>query len=75
MLVAGMSKDEGVATAVVLIVLIALSGLATMSGEERRRRWWRPLVLGVLELAAIGAWPAVMRIIHARGDRRPSPRS
>ena len=33
MLVAGMSKDEGVATAIALIALIALRGLVTMTDE------------------------------------------
>jgi hypothetical protein len=67
-LVAGMSKDEGVATACVLIALIALRGLVTMSKQERRLRWWRPIVLALVELAAVGAWPVLMRIIHARGE-------
>jgi|HubBroStandDraft_6_1064221.scaffolds.fasta_scaffold48771_2 hypothetical protein len=66
-LVAGMSKDEGLATGCLLIVLVALRGVVTMASEVRRRRWWRPLLIGVAELAAIGSWPLVVRIIHARG--------
>ncbi len=66
-LVAGMSKNEGVVTAAGLIVLIAFRGLVGMPAAERRRRWWRPLLLGLAELAVIAAWPIVMRVIHARG--------
>jgi hypothetical protein len=66
-LVAGMSKNEGVVTAVALIALVAIRGLAAMSGEERHRRWWRPILLGLAQLTAVAAWPALMRVIHARG--------
>lgn len=66
-LVAGMSKDEGFATAIALIALIAFRGLVTMADEDRHRHWWRPIVIALAELVAIAAWPAVMRIIHARG--------
>jgi hypothetical protein len=67
-LVAGMSKNEGVATAGALIILIALRALMAMSKEERHRRWWRPLVIGAAELLAIAAWPLLVRAIHARGE-------
>jgi hypothetical protein len=66
-LVAGMSKDEGIVTAVALIVLIAIRNLVTMSLEERHKRWWRPILLGMAELGAVAVWPVLMRIIHARG--------
>jgi len=66
-LVTGMTKNEGLATGAALIVLIALRSLLAIPAVERRRRWWRPLVLGAAELAAIGAWPVLMRVIHARG--------
>lgn len=68
LLVAGMSKDEGVATAAALILLIALRGVARMSAERRRALWWRPVLVGAVELAAVGAWPVLMRLIHARGQ-------
>jgi hypothetical protein len=67
LLVAGLSKDEGFATAVALIALVALRGLVTIPGPERRRRGWRPVAVGAVELAAVGAWPALMHAIHARG--------
>jgi hypothetical protein len=66
-LVVGMSKDEGLATGSLLIVLVALRGVVTMAASERRRRWWRPVLIGVAELVAIAAWPLVVRIVHARG--------
>jgi hypothetical protein len=72
LLVAGMSKDEGAITALGLIALIAVRRLAAMSGEERRRRWARPVLTAVAEVAAIGAWPVLMRIIHARGETSAS---
>ncbi len=66
-LVAGMSKNEGLATGSLLIVLVAFRGVVTMATAERRRRWWRPVLIGVAELAAIASWPLVVRIVHARG--------
>jgi hypothetical protein len=67
-LVAGLSKNEGVATAGALVVLIALRGVVSMPAAERHRRWWRPVVIGAAELTAIAAWPLLMRVIHARGE-------
>jgi hypothetical protein len=65
-LVAGLSKNEGL---VVAVVLIALRGVVTLSAEERRRRQWvRPVVTGLVELVVVGVWPLLMRAIHARGE-------
>jgi hypothetical protein len=68
LLVAGMSKDEGVVTASALIVLIALRWLVTMPADRRRTLWRRPVLVGAIELAAVAAWPVLMRLIHARGQ-------
>jgi hypothetical protein len=68
LLVAGTAKNEGVLTAGALIALVAFRWLVTMSRDERRRGWWRPIVVGAVELAVVGVWPLVMRIIHARGE-------
>jgi hypothetical protein len=65
-LVAGMSKDEGFATAIVLILLLAGREIVGMSTVERRRQWWRPTIVAVAVLTAIGAWPGLMRILHVR---------
>jgi hypothetical protein len=66
--VAGMSKNEGLVTAGALIALMALRSLAVMDADDRRSRWWRPLLAAVGELVAIAIWPVVMRAIGARGD-------
>ena len=68
LLVAGMSKDEGVVTAGGLIVLIALRWMLTMPADRKRVRWWGPVLVGAAELAAVAAWPVLMRLIHARGQ-------
>jgi hypothetical protein len=76
-LTAGMAKNEGVVTAAVLIVLIALRQLSIQFADranhpESRRWWWRgPIAVAVAELAAVGAWPVVMRAIGARGQSSP----
>lgn len=68
-LVAGLSKDEGVATAVVLIAILALRSLLALLRDGRRREWWQPVALGVVELAVVAWWPLLMRIDHARGAK------
>jgi hypothetical protein len=67
LLVAGLSKDEGFATALVLIALVAGRRLATLPPASRRSRWWPPVVVAGLEVAAVSAWPLLMRVLHARG--------
>jgi hypothetical protein len=67
LLVAGMSKDEGFAAAIILIALVALRGLVRIPRVDLGRRWWRPLAIGAVELAAVAAWPILMHALHARG--------
>jgi hypothetical protein len=76
-LVAGLSKNEGVAVAGALAVLIALRAVvgwwrARRREDDRTGRWWPPVVVLVAELAVIAFWPLVMRHIHARGVSSPS---
>jgi hypothetical protein len=66
-LVAGLSKDEGVATAVLLIAIVALRSLLALLRQGRLRQWWQPVALGAAELAVVASWPLLMRIDHARG--------
>lgn len=66
-LVAGMTKNEGFATACALIVLLAVRAMANLPPGARRGRWWQPVLVALGELALIGAWPVLMRGIHARG--------
>jgi hypothetical protein len=68
-LVAGLSKDEGEATAVAIIAIIALRSLLALVREGRRRQWWQPVALGVAELAVVAWWPLLMRIDDARGAK------
>lgn len=64
-LVAGMSKDEGVVTAAALVGLIAVR--ATLACRANgRRAWRRPAIVAAAELAAIAAWPVAVRLVHAR---------
>jgi hypothetical protein len=70
-LMAGMSKNEGALVAVILIALICLRGLTTMSAADRHRRWWRPVVIAAVEVAAIGVWPLAMRVVHTVGQSNP----
>jgi hypothetical protein len=67
LLVAATTKNEGIATACALVVLLAARGLANLPRCRRRGRWWQPVLVAVGELALIGAWPALMHRIHARG--------
>lgn len=64
-LVAGTSKEEGVATAVLLILLLVARQLVSTIAT-RRSRWWRPLVAGMAGLASVGAWPGFVRLRHLR---------
>jgi len=66
-LVAGMTKNEGFATACALIVLLAARAIANLPRGARRSRWWQPVLVALGELVLIGAWPVLMRVIHARG--------
>lgn len=70
-LVAGLSKNEGLVTASAIIGLIlvrTLIGAFTERGREARwHRWLVPVAVAGAQLAAIGAWPVVMRSIGARG--------
>ena len=63
--VAGMSKDEGAATAVLLIGLLVTRRVFAL-GTGGRRLWWRPILAGGAGLALFGAWPATIRLLHLR---------
>jgi hypothetical protein len=73
---AGMTKYEGLVTAAILIVLVAIRQLATMPADQWKRRWRRgPIAVGIAELAAVGAWPILMKILRTRepSSSRSSP--
>lgn len=71
LLVAGLSKNEGWATAVTLIALLVVRRLATMAAEDRRRLWWHPVAIGAIAVAVVSAWPIVIRVTHSRGTTMP----
>ena len=39
-----------------------------MPAGQKRIGWRRPALVGAVELAAVAAWPVLMRLIHARGQ-------
>ncbi len=62
-----MTKNEGLVTAVALVVLVAMRsiGWAGLRGAWDRWRW--PLVIAGCELAVLAWWPVLMKAIGARG--------
>jgi hypothetical protein len=66
-LVAGTTKDEGLVTAVALVVLVAARSIGWAGLRGERKRWAVPLAVGVAELAVLLWWPTMMRVIGARG--------
>ncbi|MGA2838203.1 MAG: hypothetical protein ABSF84_16555 [Acidimicrobiales bacterium] len=65
-LVAGLAKDEGYATAVALVALVAARSIGT-AGLRDGRRWVAPVALAAGELAVLAWWPILMHAIGARG--------
>ncbi len=66
-LVAGMTKNEGFATSVALVVLIAARAVGRPGRHRTPGRWVAPVVVAVGELALLAWWPELMKVIHARG--------
>jgi len=66
-LVAGLTKEEGFATSVALVVLIAARSVGLPGLRGARDRWVAPVVVAVCELALLAWWPELMKAIHARG--------
>ena len=63
--VAGLTKDEGTVTAMVIVVLITAR---TLPGHKVARRGagpWGPLALGLGGLAALAVWPLLVRALGA----------
>jgi len=66
-LVAGTTKDEGFATAVALVVLVAARSIGWAGLRGDRKRWAIPVTVAVAEFAVLLWWPTMMRVIGARG--------
>jgi LPXTG-motif cell wall-anchored protein len=63
--VAGLSKQEGAATAFLLIGLLVVRRLVA-GRVGRGGSWWRPAVTGLAGVILVGAWPATIRLRHLR---------
>jgi hypothetical protein len=62
--VAGLTKDEGYVTAMLIVALITLRAVISSPVGETGR-WWRPVVFGVLGVAGLGLWPLLTRLLDA----------
>jgi len=65
--VAGTTKDEGMVTAIALVVLVAARSIGLAGLRGAWHRWVAPAVVAGCELAVIAWWPVMMRVIGARG--------
>jgi len=54
-------------TAVGIILLLTARAVAGVPAGERRHGWRAPVARGIVLLALVGSWPAVVRAVHARG--------
>ena len=74
-LVAGLSKNEGLLTACALVALLAFRSVGReglrLSTPEGRRRWIAPVALAAAELAVLAWWPLLMHAVGARGASTP----
>jgi len=66
-LVAGTTKDEGMVTAIALVVLVAARSIGLAGLRGAWHRWVAPAVVAGCELAVLAWWPVMMRVIGARG--------
>jgi hypothetical protein len=66
-LVAELTKDEGLVTAVAPVVLVAARSIGWEGVSRGRRRWTAPVALAAADLAVLAWWPLLMHTIGARG--------
>jgi hypothetical protein len=66
-LVAGTTKNEGLVTALALIVLVTMRSIGWAGLRGAWNRWRAPLVIAGCELVALAWWPVLMKAIGARG--------
>ena len=71
-LVAGLSKDEGVVVGAALAVLVAARAVIGSPAGQRLRRARAPVAAATVELCVLAAWPVAMRVVRARGTSMPS---
>ena len=66
-LVAGLSKNEGLVTALALVALVGARAVGPDGLRGGRRRWRGPVAVAVAEVAVLVWWPVLMHVIGARG--------
>jgi hypothetical protein len=66
-LVAGLSKNEGLVTALALVGLVAARSIGIGGLLGGWRRWRAPVALAAGEVAVLAWWPVLMHAIGARG--------
>lgn len=66
-LVAGLSKNEGLVVALALVALVAARSIGTDGVRGGWRRWRVPVAVAALEVAVLAWWPLAMHVIGARG--------
>ena len=66
--VAGLTKDEGIVTAMAVVGLMALRGARGSWVARPRTLPWRPLVAGAAAVVALAAWPVLVKLLGAATD-------
>ncbi len=66
-LVAGLSKNEGLVTALALVALVGARAVGPDGLRGGRRRWRGPVAVAAAEVAVLVWWPVLMHVIGARG--------
>jgi hypothetical protein len=67
--VAGLTKVEGTATAIGIVALVAMRAAL---GTRPKRAAFKPVVLGLGGIVALGAWTAITRLEHTTSDGNTS---
>ncbi|MGP8059152.1 MAG: hypothetical protein ACLP9C_05915 [Acidimicrobiales bacterium] len=66
--VAGLTKNEGIATAMVIVVLIVARASRSAHLARPGEIPWRPVVAGLCALCSFGVWPVLMVVLGAAGN-------
>ena len=66
--VAGLTKDEGIVTAMAIVVLMALRAARGSMVARRGVLPWRPVLAGVAGVLVLGAWPVLVKLLGATAD-------
>jgi len=67
LLVAGLSKNEGLVVALALVALVAARAVGADGVRGGWRRWRAPVAVAAAEVAVLAWWPVAMHVIGARG--------